>query len=106
MALAYQLEPFDLRNDIFQDLVVLDLETLIHQPQDIIQIAALRILRGKILTKPFHSYVKPRRKVDPDTTDYTGITNRDVSRAPSVSEVLASFSMFCGDSTLIAHNGV
>lgn len=102
------IEVHDCNSSLFQDLVVFDLETTGLSPQnsEIIQIAAARIQRGEILEKPvFFSYVKPKQKISAFITEYTGITNRDVSRAPRAVDVLTKFSVYCGEAVLIAHNG-
>jgi DNA polymerase III epsilon subunit family exonuclease len=99
---------FDPRRGSLRNLVVFDLETTGLSPQDdeIIQIAALRIVDGEIAAgEDFFSYVKPRRRIDPFITGFTGITDRDVHEAPGPVEVLARFSRYCGDALLVAHNG-
>jgi DNA polymerase III epsilon subunit family exonuclease len=103
-----QIERLDHNTELLNDLVVFDLETTGLSPTDseIIQVAAIRIRRGAMLKKDsFFSYVKPRRKISPFITEYTGINNRHVSRAPKIAEVLIKFSEYCGDSLLVAHNG-
>lgn len=91
-----------------KDLVVFDLETtgLSPKTREIIQVAAVRIRRGRVLkTDRFFSYVKPRHRISSFITGYTGITNEDVSDAPRVLPVLRRFSKFCGSAMLVAHNG-
>lgn len=93
---------------VFDDLVVFDLETTGLSPtgSEIIQIAASRIRRGEFVDgAAFFSYVKPKRRISAFITEYTGITNQDVARAPKIMDVLKDFSAYCGDSVLVAHNG-
>jgi DNA polymerase III epsilon subunit family exonuclease len=98
----------DCNSRLFDDLVVFDLETTGLSPLDseIIQIAASRIRCGKILDEPsFFSYVKPGQRISSFITEYTGITDEDVADAPGILDVLKNFSVYCGDSVLVAHNG-
>lgn len=92
----------------FDDWVVFDLETTGLSPDcdEIIQIAAVRLVSGRIVEDDaFFSYVKPTRPVPSFITSYTGVTQRDVDGAPGPGEVLAAFSAYCGGSLLSAHNG-
>ncbi len=103
---AHQLEIFHASTEIPHDVIVFDVETTWTSPREIIQLAAIRISRGKVVSgNSFFSYVKPNRKIDPRTTEFTGITNRQVSKAPPIKDVLFTFSNFCGDFILIAHGG-
>jgi len=90
------------------ELVIFDLETTGLSPHadDIIQIAAVRMVKGLICpADTFFSYVDPGRRIPPFITQYTGITNWDVQGAPDVGSVLRSFSEYVGNATLVAHNG-
>ncbi len=90
----------------FHDLVVFDLETTGLPPTDIIQIAAVRMIEGRIVEEDsFFSYVKPRQPLDSFIIAYTGITEKDVEKAPQPDEVLVRFFEYCKESTLVAHNG-
>jgi DNA polymerase III epsilon subunit-like protein len=53
----------------------------------------------------FFSYVRPEKPIPTFITSYTGITERDVAKAPTPEDVLLQFSYFCKDSLLVAHNG-
>jgi len=88
--------------------VVFDLETtgLSHCFHEIIQIAGARMRNGEVVTgESFSSYVRPETAISSFITSYTGISNRDVAKAPSISDALTAFSEFVGDDVLIAHNG-
>jgi DNA polymerase III epsilon subunit family exonuclease len=88
--------------------VVFDLETTGLHPDadDIIQIAAVRMLDGRRTdTDSFFSYVRPTRPIPPFISNYTGVTNEQVRQAPAAADVLRDFGRFVGNSTLVAHNG-
>ncbi len=93
---------------LLEDVVVFDLETTGLSPgsDDIIQIAAVRILNGRIRrSDSFFSYVKTRGPLDPFIVELTGITDRRLKNASAAAAVLREFSYYCGDSVLVAHNG-
>ncbi|OIQ86983.1 DNA polymerase III PolC-type [mine drainage metagenome] len=90
------------------DFIVFDLETTGLSPNfhEIIQIAATRMRAGQVQKGDhFFSYVRPEMPISGFITAYTGISNRDVAKAPSICEALAAFSDYVGDAVLIAHNG-
>jgi DNA polymerase III epsilon subunit family exonuclease len=92
----------------FHNMVVFDLETTGLSPanDEIIQIAALRMIQGQIIEEDFFfSYVKPERPIPSFITSYTGVTERDVAKAPPPKRALSDFSVYCKDSLLVAHNG-
>jgi DNA polymerase III epsilon subunit family exonuclease len=93
---------------LLDDVVVFDLETtgLFPSSDDIIQVAAVRILNGHIRrADSFFSYVKAKTPLDPFIVGLTGITDRRLKSAPPAPTVLREFSHYCGDSLLVAHNG-
>ena len=94
-------------DDPLNEVIVFDLETTgLSREDEIIQIAATKLVGGQISRKhKFFSYVKPRRAIPPEVTDLTGISRSDVKKAPPIKDALVSFSDFCGDATLVAHNG-
>ncbi|RRJ98928.1 3'-5' exonuclease [Opitutaceae bacterium TAV4] len=95
------------------NLVIFDLETTGFSPRwnDIIQIAAVRLVDGRISDETFSTYVSPRRPVPDHITELTGITDADVADAPETSEALRAFARFAAgengreNTTLLAHNG-
>ena len=92
-----------------EDFVIYDLETtgLYPDHDDLIQIAAVRFRAGSVVTDDaFFSFAKPRRPISAFIESYTGVGNRHVRDAPPPGAVLAGFSHWVGDSTLIAHNGL
>lgn len=88
-----------------KEYVAFDLETTGKEPRrdEIIEIGAVRISAGEP-AEEFSSLIKPSRLLPPLITKITGITDRDLEDAPTVSEVLPKFLDFIGSSTLIAHN--
>ena len=95
-------------DDPLKEVIVFDLETTGLSPREneIIQIAASKLIGGRLSRKHrFFTYVKPRRPIPPEITDLTGISREDVKKAPRIEDALVAFSDFCGDATLVAHNG-
>jgi DNA polymerase-3 subunit epsilon len=91
--------------------VILDTETTGINPNEnnIIEIAAIEILKGKLTGNQFHGYIKPRHKIDPRATakhnmhptffeDYfSDVYHSDKS-------TMENFLKFVGNSIIFAHN--
>ncbi|MCF3974565.1 3'-5' exonuclease [Paracoccus salsus] len=85
--------------------VVFDTETTGLEPTDrIVQIAGVRIARGKLTGERFETLVNPGRPIPPGATAIHHVTDEMVADAPDMTAALTAFHHFAEDSVLIAHN--
>ncbi|PLX82441.1 MAG: DNA polymerase III subunit epsilon [Desulfuromonas sp.] len=91
---------------IHETVIVLDFETTGVSPDRgdrAIEIGAVMLQQGTIVDR-FQSLMNPGIPINSFIEAYTGITNRMVSSAPGVEEVMEKFAEFIGDTPLVAHN--
>ena len=75
------------------------------QGDEIIQLGAIRIVNGRILSKEvFDQLIDPKRAIPPSSTAIHGIHPSDVVGQPTIETVLPLFHRFCTDTVLVAHN--
>lgn len=91
--------------DVTDDYTVIDFETTGLNPKsnEIIEIGAIRIRNGEIDDK-FSTLVKPKKKLSPQITALTGITNDMLKYSPKIKDVFPKFIEFIGNDILVAHN--
>lgn len=96
---------FTAKNYVFNEFISLDIETTGLDPNQnaIIEVAALKVLNGKVFEK-FDTLVNPEIKIPKKITDITGITNEMVKDSPTIRQVMPQLISFLEDYPLIAHN--
>ena len=86
---------------------VFDTETtgLLPHKDEIVQIAALRVLNGQIVpTEAIDMLVNPGRSIPASSTRVHGITNDMVADAPGIDVAARRFHDFARDAVIVAHN--
>jgi len=87
---------------------VFDTETTGLDPtrgDEIIQIGAVRIVNGKLLThERFEQLIDPRRPISSESLPVHGIRPEMLAGKPTIEQVLPAFHAFVHDTVLVAHN--
>ncbi len=85
------------------EYVVLDVETTGRDPKmaDLVEVAAVKVKKGKI-TDRWSTLVNPGRTIIGHQVH--GLTDRDVSKAPTPAAAGQQFLKFAGDAPLVGHN--
>jgi DNA polymerase-3 subunit epsilon len=85
--------------------IAFDLETTGTVPgvDQIVEIGAVRFINGAV-EAVFSTLVDPLRSIPPGASAVNGIFDEMVKGKPTIDQLLESFSAFCGDDPLVAHN--
>jgi len=86
--------------------VVYDLETTGLSPHcdEVVEIAAVTLDRGQRVGAPFHTLVRPSRRISREAQKVHGISQEEVRDAPPMEVVLPQFLAYLGDAILVGHN--
>ncbi|HEY0242076.1 MAG TPA: UvrD-helicase domain-containing protein [Gemmatimonadaceae bacterium] len=90
----------------FRDFTAIDIETTDNNVTraELVEIAAVRVRNGRVADE-LRSFVKPDEPISGDAFEAHGISEHDVSDAPSFAEIWPRFREFCGSDVVVAHNG-
>ncbi|MCM1577396.1 MAG: 3'-5' exonuclease [Ruminococcus sp.] len=94
------------RDSGFKSFVAYDLETTgINSSFDnIVEIGAVRVTKG-VITDKFQTLVRPMdRRITPEASRISGITNELVKDAPDIKTAFNAFADFIGDDILVGFN--
>ncbi len=96
----------DRKEEIMDDLVIIDTETSGWDPQRhrVIEVAAVKVEGGEII-KEYNSLITSVRNIPPFITHLTGITEQELNtKGRDPFEVFTEIREFIGESTFVAHN--
>lgn len=88
------------------NVVVIDFETTGLSPnlgERAIEVGAVLLSNNQIVDR-FQSLMNPGKRISGFIEDYTGITNKMLSSAPSIAEAMGELKNFIGSHHLVAHN--
>lgn len=85
--------------------VVLDIETTGFFPDShrITEIGAVKVIDDKVVDR-FSQLINPQTKIPAEITKLTGISDKMVSKMPTIEEVLPEFIRFCDHYNIMGHN--
>jgi superfamily I DNA/RNA helicase len=103
---ALQLIEIDHGFDALRDFTVIDFETTGKDPMraEIIDVGAVRVRNGHIVAE-YQSLVRPSMAIPLEASEVHGLRAADVASARAFREIWPELRAFCGDDTLVAHNG-
>ncbi len=103
---ALQLLEIDTGFDALREFTVIDFETTDKDPTraEIIDIGAVRVRDGQLLAE-YQSLVRPLAAIPAAASEVHGLHAVDLANERTFREVWPEFRAFCGDNTLVAHNG-
>lgn len=87
-------------------VIVIDFETTglsPHYGDRTIEVGAVLVSDNHIVDR-FQSLMNPEMRISEFIEEYTGITNRMLSTAPSIKDVMRKLKMFLASHHLVAHN--
>lgn len=87
-------------------VVVIDFETTGLSPnlgERAIEVGAVLVSNNQIIDR-FQSLMNPGKRISGFIEDYTGISNKMLSTAPSIAQAMGELKDFIGDHHLVAHN--
>lgn len=89
----------------FANYICLDLETTGLEPQicDIIEIAMIKVRDGEIVDR-FETFVYTPLEISEHISYLTGITAKDIEKAPDFITLIPQIQQFIGDDPLVGHN--
>ena len=99
--------PYDSRPIDDLCFVVFDTETtgLLPHKDEIVQIGAVRMLRGRIIEgEVLNTLVDPGMPIPPASTRVHGVSDAMVQDAPDIRDAGRSFHHFARDAVIVAHN--
>jgi DNA polymerase-3 subunit epsilon len=87
-------------------VAVIDFETTglsPHYGDRTIEVGAVLVSNNQIVDR-FQSLMNPKMKISSFIEDYTGITNRMLTKAPDITDVMKKLKRFISNNYLVAHN--
>jgi len=98
-------QSFNLTEKYLNNFFIIDIETTgyIIGKNSIIEIAAIKVLEGKIVDE-FQSLINHGRPIRKKIEKMTGITTKMLKDAPTIDKILPMLLDFIGDFPLVGHN--
>ncbi len=83
---------------------VVDVEGNGASPPEVVELAMVEVSLRALSGKTYHWFIKPRLPINPRVTRIHGITNDDVSRAPSMEDIEDDVYLCLEHSPIVGHN--